>query len=269
MVPLSGPYIFSLVSFLTAACVMALFFLGAKASAAGARCAAVQGPATDTVRHGTWAALKIAARSPRSLFALAGVTGGHMIMVGVMVMTPVHMNHMGQPLEIIGIVISLHILGMYAASPVFGWLVDKIGAARVVLIGCAIFTIAITMGALSSAGASPLLMSLALTVLGLGWSGCLIGGSSLLSQSAPQEVRVPLQGATDMMMNFGAAGMAALAGPILALGGFFWINAAALAVLVPMIMLGVRALQAPGTVPRESESGRREHEIEAAENLTP
>ena len=247
MVPLSGPYIFSLISFLTAACVMALFFLSAKASAGAS--AAGGPPAAQASKHGTWAALKIAARSPRSLFALAGVTGGHMIMVGVMVMTPVHMNHMGQPLEIIGIVISLHILGMYAASPVFGWLVDKVGAAQVVLIGCAIFAVAILVGALSSDMATPMQMSLALTVLGLGWSACLIGGSSLLSQSAPQDIRVPLQGANDMMMNFGAAGMAALAGPILAMGGFLWVNILALVVLAPMVVLGVRALRAPAPQP--------------------
>jgi MFS family permease len=247
MVPLSGPYIFSLISFLTAACVMALFFLSAKASAAGAAPSAVAGAVAKSTapegKHGTWAALKIASRSPLSLFALAGVTGGHMIMVGVMVMTPVHMNHMGQPLEIIGIVISLHILGMYAASPVFGWLVDKIGAIRVVLMGCAIFASAIALGALSSDTAAPMQMSLALTILGLGWSACLIGGSSLLSQSAPQEIRVPLQGANDMMMNFGAAGMAALAGPLLSMGGFLWVNMVAMVVLVPMVILGVRALR--------------------------
>lgn len=251
LVPLSGPYLFSLVSFLTAACVIALFF--ATATPAGKLAAPSDTQARTAVapssEHGTWAALRIAARSPRSMFALAGVTGGHMIMVGIMVMTPVHMNHMGQPLEIIGIVISLHILGMYAASPVFGWLVDKVGAAQVVLLGCVILGAAIVMGILGSAMTTPVSMSLALTVLGLGWSACLLGGSSLLSQSAPQEIRVPLQGANDMLMNFGAAGMAALAGPILSAGGFLWINLAALAVLLPMVALGLRAMRAPLAAP--------------------
>lgn len=249
MVPLAGPFLFSLVAFITAALVLATFFLGApKRSGAphpvedgdGARPTGVA-PGRRDKRHGTWAALRIAARNPRSLFALAAVTGGHMIMVGVMVMTPVSMNSHGHSLEIIGLVISLHILGMYAASPVFGWLVDKVGAARVVMLGCGIFLAAITLGALVADSSNAVLMSIALTMLGLGWSACLIGGSSLLSASAPEEIRVPLQGATDMLMNFGAAAMAALAGPVLATGGFFWVNMLALAVLVPMVVLGLRS----------------------------
>lgn len=235
MEPLSGPYVFSLISFTTAALVVAVFFLGIKSGPAQ------PDPAKPHGGVGAMAALKQAAGNPHSLFALAGVTGGHMIMVGVMVMTPVHMNHGGHSLELIGLVISVHIMGMYALSPFFGWLVDKIGARQVVLIGGVIFAVAIAIGAVSSDTASPLQMSLALAILGLGWSACLIGGSSLLNQSVPADIRVPLQGANDMLMNFAAAGMAALAGPILAAGGFFWVNMVALGVLMPMMLLGVRS----------------------------
>jgi len=252
MVPLAGPFLFSLVAFVTAALVIATFFLGAPRKEAPAETGDAGEPAAAVVpprepkrekRHGAWAALRIAARNPRALAALAAVTGGHMIMVGVMVMTPVSMNTHGHSLEIIGMVISLHIVGMYAASPVFGWLVDKIGALQVVLAGCAIFLTAIILGALVADSSDPLFMSIALTTLGLGWSACLIGGSSLLSASAPQDIRVPLQGASDMMMNFGAAGMAAVAGPVLAAGGFRAVNMVALVVLVPVAVLAVRAFR--------------------------
>ena len=236
LVPLSGPFVFSLVAFVTAALVIAVFFL-APAANAGAK------PVKSAKQHGAWRALRLASRNPRALFALAAVTGGHAIMVGVMVMTPVAMNAHGHSLEIIGIVISLHILGMYAASPVFGWLVDRIGAQSVAFIGMGIFLAAIALGAVVSDSSDPMLMSVALAMLGLGWSACLIGGSSLLNQSAPDDLRVPLQGANDMMMNFGAAGMAALAGPVLAWGGFFWVNMMALAVLLVMVTLALRALR--------------------------
>ncbi|MGO4384452.1 MFS transporter [Specibacter sp. RAF43] len=256
IVPLAGPFVFSLVAFLTASLVIATFFLGAARSPRGtvqtphaqgdgpaAAGAGVDHPTPPGAArtHGAWTALRLAGRNPRALFALAAVTGGHMIMVGVMVMTPVAMDHNGHSLEIIGIVISLHILGMYAASPLFGWLVDRVGAARVVWLGLATFLAAITLGATVSDSGDPVLMSVALTTLGLGWSACLIGGSSLLSTAAAEEIRIPLQGANDMLMNFGAAAMAALAGPMLAGGGFFWVNMMALAVLVPMVILGLRA----------------------------
>ena len=42
---------------------------------------------------------------------------GHVVMVMVMVMTPVHMQHVDVTLQIVGLVISVHILGMYAFSP--------------------------------------------------------------------------------------------------------------------------------------------------------
>lgn len=242
LVPLSGPFTFSLVAFVTAALVIAVFFLKPPATAVPADGSTTHPPGVPAKRHGAWRALRLASHNPRALAALAAVTGGHAIMVGVMVMTPVAMNSHGHSLEIIGIVISLHILGMYAASPLFGWLVDKLGAVAVILTGSCIFLAAITLGAIVSDSSNPLLMSAALVMLGLGWSACLIGGSSLLNQSATAELRVPLQGANDMLMNFAAAGMAALAGPVLAAGGFFWVNMMALAVLVPMVVLIIRGL---------------------------
>ncbi|MHA7304386.1 MFS transporter [Arthrobacter sp. TMN-49] len=252
LVPLSGPFVFSLISFVTAALVVAVFFLTPQPSPQDA----TEAPPTRVKTHGAWRALRLATHHPRALFALAAVTGGHAIMVGVMVMTPVAMNNHGHTLEIIGIVISLHILGMYAASPVFGILVDKLGAVPVVFMGCGILLAAISLGAVVSDSSDPLPMSLALTMLGLGWSACLIGGSSLLNQSAPTELRVPLQGANDMLMNFGAAGMAALAGPVLAWGGFLWVNIMALAVLIPVVVLGFRALRStPEPTPTPSVTG--------------
>jgi MFS family permease len=259
LVPLSGPFTFSLAAFVTAALIIAVFFLTPPAAdgatppttAGTADGRLTQPPAVPAKRHGAWRALRLASHNPRSLAALAAVTGGHAIMVGVMVMTPVAMNSHGHSLEIIGIVISLHILGMYAASPLFGWLVDRLGAVAVILAGCCIFLAAITLGAIVSDSSDPMLMSAALVMLGLGWSACLIGGSSLLNQSATAELRVPLQGANDMLMNFAAAGMAALAGPVLAAGGFFWVNMMALAVLVPMVVLIIRAL---GSTPDTSKA---------------
>jgi MFS family permease len=143
----------------------------------------------------------------------------------------------------VGIVISVHIFGMYAASPVFGWLADKIGPARVVWIGIAIFFCSFLIGGWDAAfgnGTMPALL-VALCLLGLGWSACLIGGSALLVKSAPAEALVPLQGASDSLMNLGAAALAALAGPVLAMGGFLAVNVMAFAVLVALAVLGARA----------------------------
>ena len=57
-------------------------------------------------------------------WAALGMAAAHASMVAVMVMTPLHMKHGHTDLRLIGLVISLHVLGMYAFSPLVGRLVD-------------------------------------------------------------------------------------------------------------------------------------------------
>lgn len=238
--PLSGPYLFSLAGFLLSASVtVSIRPVRRRPGVEDGTGAA----GSTGARLGAFAALKRAARHPRALFAIAAVVAGQMMMTAVMVMTPVSMNDDGMSLTIVGIVISVHIVGMYAASPVFGWLADRIGAARMVWTGVGVFLCSFLLGgwdATAGRSAMPPLL-IALCLLGLGWSACLIGGSALLVASTPIEVRVPLQGASDSMMNLGAAALAALAGPVLALGGFFAVNAMAFIVLAVLAAIGARA----------------------------
>ncbi len=234
--PLAGPYVFSLVSFALAALLIGLFL---RTPAPGhLEDDAVQKPKSV----GLIVALKSARRHPPTLFALMAITGSHMIMVGVMVMTPVHMAHQGLSLDMVGIVISVHILGMYAASPVMGWLTDKIGAGRVIAMGMGIFMVSMVLGATAGPD-DTLMLGAALGVLGLGWSAGLIGGSALLTRSASPETRVPLQGASDAIMNIAAAVSAAVSGVVLAWGGYLALNSLAALVLVPMFILGLAALR--------------------------
>ncbi len=61
---------------------------------------------------------------PAVAAAIVGIACAHAVMVSVMVMTPLHMAHGGAELRIIGIVISVHVLGMFAFSPLVGWATD-------------------------------------------------------------------------------------------------------------------------------------------------
>jgi len=60
---------------------------------------------------------------------MSAIAIGHVAMVMVMVMTPIHMAHVDATLTLIGLVISVHVAGMYASSPVVGstLLVDDVG----------------------------------------------------------------------------------------------------------------------------------------------
>jgi MFS family permease len=190
-------------------------------------------------------AMRIVLARPRALLGFAAVVLGHTVMVSVMVMTPVHMSHHGDSIEVIGIVISMHILGMYALSPVYGYLSDRFGPVPVIWAGFAILTAAAALGILDdAAGSSMPRISTALTLLGLGWSACFIAGSTLLTASVPESHRVVIQGAADAGMNLGAAAFAAAAGPLLAVGGFTLINVAALGIIAVGVAVAMRSLRA-------------------------
>lgn len=190
-------------------------------------------------RVGSWQALRIAVREPRALVAILAIVCSQTVMICVMVMTPVHMTEHGLSLSLVGVVISIHILGMYGASPLMGWLSDRIGSTRVIGIGAAILVTATVIGILAPAD-DVLLLPLALGLLGLGWSASIIGGSTLLTTSVDERLRVPLQGATDAAMNVAAAGAAAISGVVLGVGGFAGVNVVAIFVLVPLAVAALR-----------------------------
>ncbi|MFC6356514.1 MFS transporter [Luethyella okanaganae] len=202
-------------------------------------------------RVGTLAALRIALRSPRAVFAMVAIVCSQTVMVGVMVMTPVTMHDHGLSLGLVGLVISIHIVGMYGASPVMGWLADRVGASRVILIGVGTLLVAAAMGMIFSSS-DMLAVPVALGLLGLGWSAGMIGGSTLLTQTVGSHIRVPLQGATDAVMNIAAAGSAAVSGVVLGWGGFPAVNAVAAVVLVPVVLAGVRVMMLGRRVPVDS-----------------
>jgi len=202
---------------------------------------------------GAWRALTIAVRSPRALLALVAIVCSHTVMVAVMVMTPVNMHDHGQSVALIGFVISIHILGMYGASPLVGWLADRLGAIPVIGIGVVVLFSATLLGVFAP-GDDMLLITLALGLLGLGWSAGLIGGSALLTVSVDRALRVPLQGASDAAMNFAAAFASAFSGLVLTLGGFAGVNVVGALVLVPLLVVGVRALVVTPRVRGEVES---------------
>jgi len=77
------------------------------------------------VRQSLRTSVRMLAGSSSGRLAVLGMVAGHVVMVGVMTMTPLHMRDGNQDLQIVGFVISLHVIGMYAFSPVVGWFADR------------------------------------------------------------------------------------------------------------------------------------------------
>lgn len=120
-------------------------------------------------------------------YAAISLLGAHMVMVSVMTMTPVHMNHQGSGIEIIGLTISLHVLGMYGLSPLMGLGADRLGERTIILLGTALLVLAVALGALAPHNIPAMVASLIL--LGVGWSATFVAASALFAASLPAESR--------------------------------------------------------------------------------
>ncbi|CAB5048944.1 unannotated protein [freshwater metagenome] len=187
----------------------------------------------------TKAALTHIRSNPKALFAISAIAIGHVAMVSVMVMTPIHMKHVDVSLRIIGFVISVHVLGMYAFSPIIGSLSDRLGRVRVIQIGLVIL-LASTIVAGSAAADNAIQLGVGLFLLGLGWSCTLIAGSAFLSESVSIQMRPASQGASDLVMNLAGAGGGAVAGLIIGTLSYGWL---CLFATVPVLLLGVQSMR--------------------------
>lgn len=168
------------------------------------------------------------------VFAMASIGISHAVMVAVMSMTPVHLSHHGAALSIVGITISLHVAGMYGFSPVFGWSSDRFGRIQTILIGQALFAVALI--SVSFGADNTTLVTVGLIFLGLGWSASTVGGSALINDLVTGGARTKVQGRTDLVMNASGAIGGAAAGPVLALVGYAGLAACA-AVLVAVVAI--------------------------------
>lgn len=232
--PLTGPFLVATVGFAGAAGLV-FVLLRPDPLLIARREALANGDAVDE-RAAFGATLRMIAARPRALIGLVAITSSHMAMVSVMVMTPVHMHHVDVTLTVIGLVISVHIIGMYGFSPLTGWLADRIGRVPVVVAGAVLSAVAAVVSG-TAPGDNAVRLGVGLFLLGLGWSGGLVAGSALLSESVPMAGRTSAQGLSDLLMNGAAAVCGALAGVVVAQFSYAWLGIA-VAVGMALVALG-------------------------------
>ncbi|MFH8793229.1 MFS transporter [Streptomyces sp. NPDC017941] len=230
----SGPFVWAAGVFLISALVVAVLLRPDPLLTARAL-----EPATEQSADGRSlrAGIAAVAASGRARLALVTVTVAHTAMVSIMSMTPVDLGHHGAGIDLIGLVISGHIAGMYAFSPVMGRLADRVGRLAVIglsvgLLGCA----ALLAG---TAGSNHGQTAAGLFLLGLGWSAGLVAGSALLTDSVPQAARAAAQGLSDLTMNAAAGIGGAVAGLVVARASYGWLNLGAALLLLPLAALAV------------------------------
>ena len=201
-----------------------------------------EGTTQPAPKRGFGAAIRILVATPAAAVAVFALAMSHATMVAVMAMTPVHLALHGVIIPLIGLTISLHTAGMYAFSPVFGWLADRIGRTTVILIGQAILLASLLVN--FSAPDSVPAVTVALVLLGLGWSASTVASSALLTESVAAQDRTTVQGFSDTVMSLAGAGGGALAGLVLAAVGYgllnVWTMTLVAFVVIAVLMLGWR-----------------------------
>ena len=191
----------------------------------------------DVAQDERLSVLRFLSSSPKTRLAFYAMVISHVTMVAVMTMTPVHLRQHGHE-TVSAYIISLHIAGMYAFSPLVGRFSDRHGRLNTLLVGCSILILSTVMSAV--AGSNPAVFFPSLWLLGVGWSFGLIGSSSLLVDSVPIGYRVKVQGSADVAMSLfgGAAGFSS--GFIRKAWGFPWLSM--LGTIIVLFLLSVLLL---------------------------
>ncbi|WP_061292066.1 MFS transporter [Herbidospora cretacea] len=158
------------------------------------------------------AAVETVKAIPAARVGLLTIAAGHTAMVSVMSMTPVHLDHGHAGIAVIGMVLSLHIAGMFMFSPLVGWAADRFGRALVAVTGMGVLVAAGLLAAFG--GHNVPVITAGLILLGLGWSCALVAGSALLTEAVELERRPAVQGLSDLTMNVCGAAGALVAGAI-------------------------------------------------------
>jgi MFS family permease len=155
-------------------------------------------------------------------------------------MTPVHAQLHGQSLQMVGVVISAHMLGMFALSPLSGWLADWRGGASAICFGVGTLATASVVAATADP-ADTVGLSFGVFLLGLGWNLCWVGGSSLLARQGAAQV----EGDADAVVWTTSTAASLLSGRLLATGGYGLVvgvgGAVALMALLPLTVMRVLA----------------------------
>lgn len=224
MPELTGPFLFSVVA---QALVVALYLVALRPDPL------LLARERDAARPATLAEHPDRPRVAR--YAIFAVAGSHGVMAAVMSMTPVHLEHHGASLQIVGLTISLHVAGMYALSPVFGILADRLGRVPTILGGQAILVASLLLASFGQEDQA--LVTVALVLLGLGCSASTVAGSALLAEATAPPLRTRRQGRSDLAMSLVGSVGAIAAGGILALIGYGGLALVALVVVAAIVLL--------------------------------
>lgn len=151
--------------------------------------------------------LREIARQPVFWAAVIGATIGYAVMTFIMTATPVSMHVMdGHSLADTKWVIQSHIVAMFLPSIFTGWLIRRLGIAKMMIMGLLIYLVCISI---AYTGHHLHNYWFSLILLGLGWNFLFVGGTALLPQSYTNSERFKVQAINEFIV-FGTQAMASI-----------------------------------------------------------
>lgn len=196
---------------------------------------------TPAIRPEQGASVGAALRLPAVQISILALLSAQGAMVLVMTATPLRIEDAGYGIDAVGVVLSVHAVGMFAFAPLVGKLVDRLGRLPMLGMGMSLTAVSLLL-----AGTAPydslFALALGLFVLGLGWSFSFLASSSMLFASAPPDVRQVVEGWADSaawtMVMVGSVVSGVLMGTV----GYSWLS---LVAALPMSFILVLALAVP------------------------
>ncbi|MCO5175613.1 MAG: MFS transporter [Thermomicrobiales bacterium] len=137
------------------------------------------------------------------------------VMVAIMTMTPIHMRDHHHGLSATGLVIAVHIAGMYLPSPLSGFLLDRLGRTPIIIAAAMILPLSGVVAAFAPTD-SVATLAIALGLLGLGWNLGFVAGTAMITDSTPLGQRASIQGSIDVIVSLSGAGAGVMSGVMVA-----------------------------------------------------
>jgi MFS family permease len=215
---LAGPFVVSIVAFTLASAVITIALRPDPLVVASAA-APADGAAAPVAAAPSLAGLL---RLPAVRLGVAAAVVANFTMLALMTVMPLHLtagHGHGDDLGLIGLIISVHVGGMFAPAPLAGRLGDRIGHRSVVAIGAALLAVAGIVAA-GTGPHQPIHLLVALLLQGVGWNLAFVGGSALLTSAVAPAHRPRVQGLADTAMGVAGVVGAASSGVLMAWAGF-------------------------------------------------
>ncbi len=188
-------------------------------------------------------------RQPVFLAAVFGGVVAYGVMTLIMTATPLSMHiNDGFSIEETGSVIRAHVLAMYVPSLAAGFLIERVGVTRLMIVG-AVCIFATSIVGLQ--GHSMMHYWWALVLLGIGWNFLYVGGTTLLTYTYSMAERYRAQAVNEFLVFGMSASASLLAGTVMFYFGWTTLMFIPIPVLIAIVVALVYIRRDP-LVTRES-----------------